>query len=105
MESYYRCDGRSLEILYERWGPRLEEFLRRQNFSKESAEDLCEETFVQVMKTKNRQVARYDPQKGRFCTWLWGIARNLWRDAWKRRGQRLPVFARHPTQAADPVRE
>lgn len=102
IERYYRCDAGALGTLYERWGPRLERFLCRHGFPQADAEDLSTETFVRVMETKDRRTARYDLQKSRFGTWLWRIAWNLWKDAWKRRGRRFPTFPRRPTPSADP---
>lgn len=45
------------------------------------AEDLSQETFVKAY----RSLEKFDPEKGRFSTWLFTIARNLCRNAWRSR--------------------
>ena len=51
--------------------------------SRDDAEDIAQEAFIKAY----TQIARFDPAKGRFSTWLYRIATNLAID-WLRRNRR-----------------
>jgi RNA polymerase sigma-70 factor (ECF subfamily) len=62
---------------------RLHAYLVRYTQSREDADDLLQETWIRV----TRSARRFDPTR-RFRTWLYGIATNLGRDLFRRRGTR-----------------
>ena len=72
----------AFEALHTRHAPRVRAYFRRSGFRPADAEDLTQETFVRV----HRSLDTFDPQRGRFGTWLATIARNLARRAWRRGG-------------------
>ncbi len=56
-------------------------YLRRSGFASADADDLLQETFLRAF----RSLRTFDPDKGRFGTWLSTIARNVARRHWARR--------------------
>lgn len=90
---YYRCQDEALEVLHDRYYPRLVAFLSKQGgVSKEDAEDLAEVVFYRIVRTKKTGQGRYDPQQSAsFKTWLFRIAVNLLNDFRSRK--KLPVIS------------
>jgi RNA polymerase sigma-70 factor (ECF subfamily) len=73
-------DTQSLGLLVARWERPLFRFVHRMLPRSEDARDVCQETFLRVLKKAHRF------QKGsRFSTWLYQIALNLCRDQARRR--------------------
>jgi RNA polymerase sigma-70 factor (ECF subfamily) len=85
MERVQRGDVRAFELLFDRFRGRLFGFLYRRCADGSVAEDLLQETWLRVVRSRDR----FDPQR-RFSTWLFQIANNLCRD----RGRRLEVERR-----------
>jgi RNA polymerase sigma-70 factor (ECF subfamily) len=70
----------ALELLFQRYQGRLFGFLIRRCGEAATAEDLLQETWIRVLRARDR----YDPRR-RFSTWLFQIANNLCRDRGRRR--------------------
>ncbi len=90
MERFRRGDRAALDELVERHHASLVRYFFHQSRSRETAEDLAQETWVRVI----RHRADYRPT-ARFPTYLFSIARNLWIDRY--RSQK----AAPPTVSAD----
>ena len=73
-------DEKALRELVERWERPVFAFLVRMLGSPEEAEDLCQDTFLRLIKAADR----YQPA-GRFQSWLFRIAGNLARSRLRRR--------------------
>ncbi len=54
-------------------------FIRRQGFSEEDSEDLCQEVFLLIL--KDDLLARAEQERGRFRSFLLGVTRNVVRNA------------------------
>ncbi len=67
--------------VFEEFRPRLLRYFRSFGFAKEDAEDLCQATLIKVH--RSRATVRDDVL---FTAWVYGVARNVARDAWRRRG-------------------
>ena len=80
MTDYVNGDDNALRILVERWERQIFAFLFRMLGSSEEAEDLCQETFMKLIKAANR----YQPD-GKFQSWLFRIAGNQARSRLRRR--------------------
>lgn len=80
MERVQQGDIRAFEALFEGWRARLFAFLVRRCGDAEAAEDLLQETWLRVVRSRER----FDPRR-RFSTWLFQIANNLCRDRARRR--------------------
>jgi RNA polymerase sigma-70 factor (ECF subfamily) len=80
MQAVQRGEVRAFEILFERYRPRLFGFLIRRCTDASTAEDLLQETWLRVVRARDR----FDSRR-RFSTWLFQIANNLCRDRARRR--------------------
>ncbi|MFT5750885.1 MAG: RNA polymerase sigma factor (sigma-70 family), partial [Dokdonia sp.] len=65
-------DPKALSALYDRYAGALLGVLRRMCNDQGLAEDLLQETFLKIWK----QAASYSPEKGKFYTWTYRIAKN-----------------------------
>ena len=72
-------DESAFETLYRRYEKPVFSFIYRMTNSTSDAEDLCQETFLKVVRAKRRYRAN-----GKFKTWLFRIALNLCRDRIRR---------------------
>ena len=72
--------------------------------SESAAEDIAQETFVALF----RDLARYDPARASFTTYLYGIVRNLSRERLRRDRRLLPLdglrMAERRADGGDPAR-
>jgi RNA polymerase sigma-70 factor (ECF subfamily) len=73
-------DNDSLGILVSRWEGRLHRFVSRMLPRQEDARDVCQETFLRILKKAGRFRAGSN-----FSTWMYQIALNLCRDNQRRR--------------------
>jgi len=73
-------DTDSLGILVARWEVPLYRFVYRLMPRREEAQDICQETFLRVLKKSDRF-----REGGKFSTWLYHIALNLCRDHRRKR--------------------
>lgn len=80
MTDYVSGDENALRILVERWERVVFAFLVRMLGSPEEAEDLCQDTFMKLIKA----AGRYQPE-GKFPSWLFRISGNLARSRLRRR--------------------
>lgn len=77
MERYLDGDTSAFQVLVDRHGTRVYNFiLRRTGGNREAAEDLLQDTFLRVV----HRAASFK-QQSKFTTWLYTIARNLCIDA------------------------
>ncbi len=72
MQRYQRGDARAFEVLVRRHRSPVFSFLVRLTADRGRAEDLCQETFMRVV----RGAAGWE-ERARFRTWLYAMARNL----------------------------
>ena len=92
------ADGReeAFRLLFRRWAPRLGRFLARATGSRETGEDLLQETFLRIL----RAASRFEP-RGNASAWIYRISANLAYSYW--RHQRAAPFLRQG--AVDPTLE
>ena len=80
MSRYRNGDEDAFEMLYRRYEKPVFSFIYRILMSAVDAEDLCQETFLRLVKEKKKyQVS------GNFKTWIFRIALNLCRDRLRRK--------------------
>jgi len=101
----------ALAGLCETYWPALHAYVRRRGFSPHDAEDLTQEFFARLL--EHNWVARADPQKGRFRSFLLTALNRFLADQWdkaraqKRGGGRRPLAldseAGGPGDPADPA--
>lgn len=81
---YHRGDLSAMEELFRRYQKPLYGYVRRVVSSTELAEDVVQETFIRLCRCQPNQC----PEEGKFATWLYTIATNLCRDAFRRSSRR-----------------
>ncbi len=82
----------AISDLYERYRGALGAFFRRRHRDRFTAEDLVQETFARLLRCSHRLAGARSP-----CAYLFGVARHVSLDAWRRTSVREAV--RH---SADP---
>lgn len=73
-------DKQAFESLYSVYAPKVKTYMRRQGADEASADDLAQETMVQVW----RKAHQFDPRRAAPSTWIFRIARNLQIDKLRR---------------------
>lgn len=66
-------DSQALSVLYDKYSGALYGVIIRICKNEELAQDLLQETFLKIWQKSNQ----YDPEKGKFFTWSYRIARNI----------------------------
>jgi RNA polymerase sigma-70 factor (ECF subfamily) len=74
-------DRDAFKRLYVQFAPRVKSYMVRQGADAASADDLAQETMVQVW----RKAEQYDPGKAAPAAWIFRVARNLQIDRLRRR--------------------
>ena len=82
-------DAQALEMLYDRYAPTIMGLVVRWTGDRAAAEEIVQETFWRVW----RHAASFRDRRGAFSSWLFGIARNLTIDLFRRQSVR-PQAAR-----------
>jgi RNA polymerase sigma-70 factor (ECF subfamily) len=77
----------AFELVYRRYWQVVYRFARAMTGRPDAAEDVTQEVFIALIK----ELPRYDPARAEFTTYLYGIARNLSRDQWRRAQRRLSL--------------
>ncbi|MEE9354587.1 MAG: sigma-70 family RNA polymerase sigma factor [Methylococcaceae bacterium] len=66
-------DKQAFEKLFRYFGPKLQSFMHRSGAEPALAEELMQETMIEVW----RKAGLFNPQKGNLTTWVFTIARNI----------------------------
>jgi RNA polymerase sigma-70 factor, ECF subfamily len=82
-------ERQAFELVYHRYQHVVYRFARAMTGRPDAAEDVTQEVFIVLIK----ELPRYDPARAGFTTYLYGIARNLCRDQWRRTQRRLALEA------------
>jgi RNA polymerase sigma-70 factor (ECF subfamily) len=77
-------DRAAFAQLFKHFAPRVKAYLMRSGMAPELAEELAQETLVNVW----RKAASFDPARAQLSTWIFTIARNLRVDHLRRQGDR-----------------
>jgi RNA polymerase sigma-70 factor (ECF subfamily) len=85
MRRWQRGESAALSALVERWQTPVARFLTRL-VGPDRAADLCQETFLRLLRTGDRY-----REQGTFSTWLFQVALNVARDANRRKAPMPPV--------------
>jgi len=74
-------DARAFDTFYRESAPRLQAFLRQIVGSREAAEDLTQESYLQLWKGPNG----YQPERGSLRGYLYGVGRKRAAEWWRKR--------------------
>ncbi|MCW5656714.1 MAG: sigma-70 family RNA polymerase sigma factor [Burkholderiaceae bacterium] len=77
-------DRSAFAVLFKHFAPRVKAYLVRSGLPVERAEELAQETMVNVW----RKAASFDPERAQLSTWIFTIARNLRVDHLRRQHDR-----------------
>ncbi|HET7656727.1 MAG TPA: sigma-70 family RNA polymerase sigma factor [Bacillales bacterium] len=95
-------DQNALELLYDKYEKLLYSFSYRMTKQQQSAEEVVQEVFIKVWKGQGD----YDPEKGKFSSWLLTIARNASIDLMrKQKVQTFELEERDSLVSEDPSTE
>lgn len=95
-------DKSAFTELFADFGPMIKGFMMRKGATPEMAEDLAQDTMVQLW----RKASLYSPEKGSVSTWVFTIARNLRVDTFRRaKGVRFEEISNFDFQSDDPSGE
>lgn len=97
MEALGRGDLDALDALYERYSALVFSVSLRVLHDTHLAEDVVQEVYLRLW----RQPASYDPERGRFISWLMSVTRNRALDELRRVSRRF----RAERQDEDPMRD
>ncbi|WP_156781768.1 RNA polymerase sigma factor [Leptospira tipperaryensis] len=78
----------NVEYLYKSYYNKLKFFFLKSGITTETAEELCQETFIKVY--NNRE--KFDPNKGSENTWVYAIARNELTDLFRRNNKEKNII-------------
>jgi RNA polymerase sigma-70 factor (ECF subfamily) len=82
---YNDGDRAAIQELHRRYQTKLAGVFLSQGVRREEVEDLVNETWLRVLRTRDRPKARFQPGDGRsFAAWLTTIASNLAKDCWRK---------------------
>ncbi len=73
IQAFRTKDSKALSILYDNYSGAIFGLIIRMCHDREMAENLLQDTFVKAWEN----ASSYDPEKGRFYTWLYRIAKNI----------------------------
>ena len=90
-------DRAAFHILFEFFAPRLKSFMHRQGTDPDMAEEIVQETMVNVW----RKARQFDPAKASVSTWVFTIARNLRIDLLRKTNRPAPDM-NDPALVPDP---
>ncbi len=89
MKAFAAGDDRAFEEIVCRYEKRLLNFFYRLCWDYHLSEDLVQEVFKRLVAARGR----FDGMKGRFSTYLFIMARNLWVDEVRKRGRRVSTVS------------
>lgn len=80
-------DRQAFALLFRHFAPRVKSFLMRSGVLANTAEELAQETMLNVW----RKASYFDPQRAGVATWVFTIARNLRIDYLRQQKRRSPL--------------
>lgn len=96
------ADKAAFSELFAHFGPLIKGFMMRKGATPDLAEDLAQDTMIQVW----RKASLYAPGKGSVSTWVFTIARNLRIDTFRRmRGVKFEEINDYEFESDEPTSE
>ena len=90
-------DRAAFKIVFEHFAPRLLSFLQKRGSEKQIAEEVIQETMVNVW----NKASQFNPSKAAVSTWIFSIARNAWIDH-LRKSKRPEIDENDPALVPEP---
>jgi DNA-directed RNA polymerase specialized sigma24 family protein len=76
VQGHTRTWNESWQRLYASWNEVIVAFCLRQGLNEQSAQNVCQETMICLLRSHYGQTAGYDSRQGSFQSWFWGVIRN-----------------------------
>jgi DNA-directed RNA polymerase specialized sigma24 family protein len=76
VQGHTRTWNDSWQRLYSAWNEVIVAFCLRQGLNHQSAQNVCQESMITLLRSYRGQAAGYDSRQGSFESWLWGVVRN-----------------------------
>ena len=76
VQGHTRTWNESWQKLYSGWNEVIIAFCLRQGLNHQSAQNVCQESMVTLLRSQHGQAAGYDSRQGSFESWFWGVVRN-----------------------------
>lgn len=76
LAAFYGCDNRAFDSFHSKLADYLLNLVKTKGLNQADAEDVVQEVFINVIKTKDRPSSRFDPNKGSLKGWLSAIICN-----------------------------
>jgi RNA polymerase sigma-70 factor (ECF subfamily) len=98
MAAFYACSRAAYEELLRRWYDRIRLYFLSRGCLEQDAEDLTQEVFLRIWRSKASGSGRFDPQQGQFGSWIYRIAGNARIDQGRKRKEQGGL----PPEVPDP---
>jgi DNA-directed RNA polymerase specialized sigma24 family protein len=76
VQGHTRTWNDSWQRLYSGWSEVIIAFCLRQGLNQQSAQNVCQESMITLLRSHHGQTAGYDSRQGSFESWFWGVVRN-----------------------------
>ena len=87
-------DGRAFEALYLRYAPKLEVFLRQVLGNQQAAQDVMQETFMQIWQRPNG----FEAERGTLRAYVFGAGRKRAAEWWRKQAARKETVQDEPAE-------
>ena len=76
VQGHTRTWNDSWQRLYSGWSEVIVAFCLRQGLNQQSAQNVCQESMITLLRSHLGQTVGYDSRQGSFESWFWGVVRN-----------------------------
>lgn len=83
-------DREAFLVLYDRYAPRIELFVRGRTYDRDDAADIVSTTFVRAL----TNIHTFHPARGTFAAWLFTVCRNVAADHYRDKQRRARLWER-----------
>jgi DNA-directed RNA polymerase specialized sigma24 family protein len=106
VQGHTRTWNDSWQKLYSGWNEVIIAFCLRQGLNHQSAQNVCQESMITLLRSYHGQTAGYDSRQGSFESWLWGVVRNRVKAERRRHTKEVlvaPIQEPHDSERVEPL--
>lgn len=103
LQGHTRTWNDSWQSLYSSWNDVIIAFGLRQGLNQQSAQNVCQETMITLLRSCDGQAAGYDSRQGSFESWLWGVIRNRVKAERRRHNKEILIAPVQETRDGGPI--
>jgi DNA-directed RNA polymerase specialized sigma24 family protein len=86
----------SWQALYSGWSEVIVAFSVRQGLNQQSAQNVCQESMITLLRSHHGQMAGHDSRQGSFEAWFWGVVRNRVKAERRRHNKEILIAPSQP---------